>query len=61
MPAADPNARDYTKTFIIDAARIYGDALIHDKLDLAEVIHLYAHISRMRVLSSESVVDELSK
>lgn len=49
------------KTFIIDAAKVYGDALICDNLDLAEDIHLYAHISRMRVLSSESVVDEAIK
>jgi len=49
------------KTFINDAARAYGDALIHDKLDIAEVINLYAYISRMRVLSSKSVVDEAIK
>jgi len=34
------------KTLIIDAARAYGDALIHDKLDIAEVINPYAYISR---------------
>ena len=28
------------KTFIIDAAKVYGNALIHDKLDLSEVIQL---------------------
>ena len=40
------------KTFIIDAARAYGDALIHDKLDIVEVSNLYAYISRTRVLLS---------
>jgi hypothetical protein len=39
------------KDFIEEASRMYGDALIHDKLEISGLINLYALISRMRVLS----------
>ena len=45
------------KEFISEASRIYGDALIHDELQLAGLIGLYSLISRMRILSSDNVVE----
>jgi len=43
--------------FIDDAARIYGDALIHDKLETTGLINLHALVSRMRIVSSEAVTE----
>ena len=45
------------KAFIDDAARIYGDALIHDKLETTGLIDLHALVSRMRIVSSEAVTE----
>ena len=45
------------KAFIDDAARIYGDALIHDKLETTGLIDLHALVSRMRIVSSGSVIE----
>jgi len=43
--------------FIDDAAKMYGDALIHDKLELSGLIELHAIVSRMRVFSSAGVIE----
>jgi hypothetical protein len=45
------------KAFIDNAARIYGDALIHDKLETTGLIDLHALVSRMRIVSSEPVIE----
>jgi hypothetical protein len=45
------------KAFIDDAAKMYGDALIHDKLELSGLIELHAIVSRMRVFSSAPVIE----
>ena len=45
------------KEFIRDAAKLYIDALQSDKADVSGLMELYAEVSRMRVLSSASVVD----
>ena len=45
------------KAFIDDAAKIYGDALIHDKLELTGLINLHALVSRMRIVSSRPVIE----
>jgi hypothetical protein len=49
------------KAFIDNASKIYGDALIHDKLELSGLIELYAVLSRMRVLSSAAVIESADK
>src|ERR1051325_11611944 len=49
------------KAFIDNASKIYGDALIHDKLELSGLIELYAVLSRMRVLSSDAVIESADK
>ena len=43
--------------FIDGAAKMYGDALIHDKLELSGLIELHAIVSRMRVFSSAAVIE----
>jgi len=45
------------KAFIDDAARIYGDALIHDKPETTGLIDLHALVSRMRIVSSGPVIE----
>ncbi len=45
------------KAFIDDAAKIYGDALIHDKLETTGLINLHALVSRMRIVSSRPVIE----
>ena len=49
--------QDLYKNFIEQASRIYGDALINSTLELSGLIGLYTLISRMRVLSSVSVIE----
>jgi hypothetical protein len=44
------------REFIEDASKTYGDALQHDKTDIA-LVGIYTRISRMRVLSSPKVVE----
>ena len=48
---------DLYKEFIEEAARCYIDALLHEKPDISSVIILYAKLSRMRVLSSNQVIE----
>ena len=43
--------------FIDGAAKMYGDALIHDKLELSGLIELHTIVSRMRVFSSGAVIE----
>ena len=45
------------KAFIDNAAKMHGDALIHDKLELSGLIELHAIVSRMRVFSSAPVIE----
>jgi len=47
--------------FIDDAAKMYGDALIHDKLELSGLIELHTIVSRMRVFSSVEVIENASR
>jgi hypothetical protein len=45
------------KEFIEEASKCYSDALQHDKADIPALVVLYSKISRMRVLSSPTVVE----
>jgi len=49
--------RKLYKAFIDGAARIYGDALLHDKLETTGLIDLHALVSRMRIVSSRPVIE----
>ena len=44
------------KTFIEEASRLYGEALMTEKAEITNLVNLYAMVSRMRILGSPSVV-----
>ena len=43
------------KRFIDEASKLYADALVHD-LEISSLVSVYALVSRMRVLSSPTVI-----
>ena len=47
---------DLYRDFIIHASRVSADAMMHNEPQIADLVGLYALISRMRVLSSPKVV-----
>jgi hypothetical protein len=49
------------KDFIQEASRLYADALVHDKSEVSKLVDLYALIARMKILSSDGVVDAAEK
>jgi hypothetical protein len=49
------------KEFIEDASKCYVDAIQHDKADITVLVGLYTKIGRMRVLSSQQVVESAEK
>jgi len=49
------------KAFIDIASKLYGDALIHDNLELSGLIDLYAILSRMRFISSPAVIESADR
>jgi hypothetical protein len=49
------------KDFIEEASRLYGDAYEHENADVANLVKLYALVSRMRVRSSTAVVEHADK
>jgi hypothetical protein len=44
------------KQFIIEASKLYADALTHDKSDISALVNVYSLIGQMRILSSVGVV-----
>lgn len=42
--------------FVVEASRLYGDALSHQSSDAANLVRLYALIARMRLVASREVV-----
>src|SRR5215468_11316222 len=60
--ASDLSRReDLYKNFIEEASRLYADAFAHDEAEVANLVNLYALVSRMRVLSSPAVVESADK
>ena len=52
------------KAFIEEASKLYGDALVTDSADNADVSKfagLYAMLSQMRILSSQAVIENAEK
>jgi hypothetical protein len=43
--------------FIVEASRLYGDALTHEKDDVRDLVQLYALIAKMRLITSRDVVN----
>jgi hypothetical protein len=44
------------KQFIDEASKLYADALVHDESAVSSLVHMYALIGRMRILSSGAVI-----
>ena len=49
------------RKFIEEASRLYADALAHDPSEISKLVSMYALIGRMRVLSSDHVVEAAEK
>jgi hypothetical protein len=49
------------KDFIVEASRLYGDALTHDKAEISTLVGIYAMISRMRVRSTPRIVENADR
>jgi len=45
------------KQFIEEASKLYADALVHDNSEVSTLVSVYALIGRMRVLSSDAVIE----
>ena len=43
--------------FIVEACRLYGDALSHEKDDVSDLVQLYASLTKMRLVASRPVVN----
>ncbi|MDH2404972.1 hypothetical protein QCM77_34390 [Bradyrhizobium sp. SSUT18] len=57
-------ARDKTgrqklyKNFIEEASKLYADALVHDSSEVSVLVSMYAMIGRMRIVSSDAVIEK---
>ncbi len=49
------------KSFIEEASRLYADALVKDKSEISELVELYALIGRMKIMSSDDVIEAAEK
>ena len=49
------------KGFIEEASRLYADALVNDKSEVSKFVDLYALIARMKILSSDAVIEAAEK
>lgn len=57
--AHDVSVREHLyKEFIDQASKSYADAIERSEMDAASLVRLYALVSQMRVLSSESVITQ---
>ena len=46
------------KQFILDASKLYVDALEHNTTEITKLVDIYATLNRIRVLSSPKVIAE---
>jgi hypothetical protein len=49
------------KNFIEEASRLYAEAFAHDEAEVSNLVNLYALVSRMRMLSSPSIVENADR
>jgi hypothetical protein len=49
------------KAFIEEALKLYGDALVSDDAQVSKFVGLYVMLSRMRILSSQPVIENAEK
>ncbi|HTX54619.1 MAG TPA: hypothetical protein VMD08_14515 [Candidatus Baltobacteraceae bacterium] len=60
--ASDRTARETLyRDFIVEASRLYGDALVHDKVEVSSLVGIYAMVSRMRVRSSPRIIENADR
>ena len=45
------------KEFIEEASGLYADTLVHDNFEISALVSLHALIGRMRILSSDAVIE----
>src|SRR5258706_3309649 len=57
LASSRSSRQELYKQFIDEASRTYVDALVHDKLDVSGLVGIYSLISKMRVLSSQKVIE----
>ena len=48
-------------TFIEEASRLYADALMSDKSEMSKLVDLFALVGRMKILSSDEVIEAAEK
>src|ERR1700738_561002 len=48
-------------TFIEEASRLYADALMSDKSEISKLVDLFALVGRMKILSSDEVIEAAEK
>lgn len=53
--------QDLYRDFIVAASKAYGDALTSSEPQLADLVSLYAMVSRMRVFSSQNTTQSADK
>ena len=53
--------QDLYKSFIEQASRLHADALVNETSDTSKLVNLYALIGRMRMLSSDDVIEAAEK
>lgn len=49
------------KSFLEEASRLYADALVRDQSEISELVDLYGLIGRMKILSSNEVIEAAEK
>ena len=49
------------KNFIEEASRLYADALVSDKSEISKLVDLFALVGRMKILSSDKVIEAAEK
>ncbi len=54
--AARVRREEVFRDFIVEASRLYGEALGHQKDDVSELVRLYALVARMRLFASDEVI-----
>jgi len=52
---------DLYRNFIDEASRLYADAYEHDKAQISSLVKLYSLVSRMRIVSSPTIVDSADR
>jgi hypothetical protein len=54
---ATSQREELCKNFIEEASRLYADALVNDQSEVSKLVDLYALIARMKILSSDAVIE----